>query len=89
VLYSIPHAEAWLRAKEEKRMRVWSRPLGTSGPDAPDYWDHFGVRLVERAAIPPCARVLDVGCGTGPSLLPAAERTGSGGYVAGIDICPH
>ena len=65
--------------------RIWSRP---SDVDGPDYWDYFGVRLVEHAAIIPGMKVLDVGCGTGSSLFPAAEKTGTRGYVIGIDICP-
>ena len=68
--------------------RIWSRPIGVSDLDGPDYWDYFGVRLVEHAAIPPGARVLDVGFGTGSSLLPAAKRTGASGYAVGIDLCP-
>jgi 2-polyprenyl-3-methyl-5-hydroxy-6-metoxy-1,4-benzoquinol methylase len=62
-------------------MRVWSRPIGVSDLDGPDYWDYFGVRLVEYAAIYPEVKLLDVGCGTGSSLLPAAERTGARGYA--------
>ncbi len=69
--------------------RIWSRPIGVSDPEGPDYWDYFGVRLAERAAIPLGARVLDVGCGTGSSLFPAVERTGARGHVVGIDICPN
>ena len=67
---------------------TWSRPIGVSDLSGPDYWDYFGTRLVERAAIPQGARILDIGCGTGSSLFPAAERTGSSGYAMGIDICP-
>lgn len=69
-------------------VRIWSRPLGISDLNGPDYWDYFGVRLVECAAIPLGAKVLDVGSSTGSSLFPVAERTGARGYVAGIDICP-
>ena len=67
---------------------IWSRPIGSSDPDGPDYWDYFGMRLVEEAAIPPGAQVLDVGCGTGSSLFPAAKRAAARGQVVGIDICP-
>jgi ubiquinone/menaquinone biosynthesis C-methylase UbiE len=68
--------------------RIWSRPLGVTNLDGPDYWDYFGTRLAEQAAIYPGARLLDVGCGTGSSLLPAAKKTGARGYITGIDICP-
>ena len=68
--------------------RPWSRPIGVSDLDGPDYWDYFGARLVEHAAIPPGAVLLDVGCGTGSSLFPAAEQTGVDGYAIGVDICP-
>ena len=71
---------------EQLMKRIWSRPINTP-PDGPDYWDYFGVKLVEYAAIPPESKVLDVGCGTGSSLFPAAERTGSYGHAVGIDIC--
>ena len=69
-------------------MRTWSRPIGVSDPDGPDYWDYFGIRLVEHAVIYPGARVLDVGCGTGSSLVPAAEQAEARGYAIGIDLSP-
>ncbi len=68
--------------------RIWSRPVGTRGSGGIDYWQYFGLRLVELAAIVPGVRVLDVGCGDGSSLFPAAQATGPGGYVTGIEICP-
>jgi O-methyltransferase/aklanonic acid methyltransferase len=68
--------------------RIWSRPIGVAELDGPDYWDYFGARLVEHAAIPAGTRILDIGCGTGSSLFPAAIKTNPGGYAIGIDICP-
>jgi ubiquinone/menaquinone biosynthesis C-methylase UbiE len=67
----------------------WSRPIGVTDLAKSNYWDYFGVRLVEHAATYPGALVLDVGCGPGSSLLPAAKKTGSRGFAYGIDICPH
>lgn len=44
--------------------------------------------LLEAAALQPGERVLDVGCGAGPSTLAAAERVGPDGRVTGVDIWP-
>jgi ubiquinone/menaquinone biosynthesis C-methylase UbiE len=49
---------------------------------------HFGAALVERAELSRGDRVLDVGCGTGASLLPASRRVGPVGWVVGIDLAP-
>jgi ubiquinone/menaquinone biosynthesis C-methylase UbiE len=68
--------------------RIWSRPIGVSDLDGQDYWEYFGVLLVEHAEIFPGAKLLDVACGTGSSLFPAAQKTGSHGFVTGFDICP-
>jgi len=67
----------------------WSRPIGVTDLAETNYWEYFGARLVEHAAIYPGAFLLDVGCGTGSSLFPAAKKTGSRGFTHGIDICPH
>src|SRR5262245_26626433 len=53
---------------------------------ANSFWGRFGQRTVERLALPPGARVLDVCCGSGASALPAAERVGPGGHVLGVDL---
>jgi len=55
---------------------------------SPSYWTHFGGLLVDFAAIPGGVHVLDIGFGSGTSLLPAAERVGSRGFVIGIDDWP-
>ena len=70
-------------------MDVWSKPAGMSGTSVPDYWEYFGARFVEYARLSPGMSVLDVGCGTGSSLFPAAGRVGPGGRVVGVDICEH
>ena len=46
----------------------------------------LGRRAMERAAIVPGERILDVGCGCGQTTLELARRTGRGGAVTGIDI---
>ena len=42
--------------------------------------------LLKAAAAQPGERVLDVGCGTGATLLPFAEAVGPGGHATGVDI---
>ena len=42
--------------------------------------------LLERAAIQPGERVLDIGCGCGATLIAAAEQAGPGGTVLGLDV---
>lgn len=49
---------------------------------------YFGNLLIERLAIPAGALVLDIACGRGALLFPAAERAGSAGHVIGIDLAP-
>ncbi len=50
------------------------------------FWSRHGARTVELMQLVRGARVLDVGCGTGSSALPAAQRVGPEGTVLGIDI---
>jgi ubiquinone/menaquinone biosynthesis C-methylase UbiE len=55
------------------------------GPEV-SFWARFGARSVEHLDPQPGWRVLDVGCGTGSSALPAARRVGAEGSVVGIDF---
>lgn len=54
-----------------------------------EFFRLFGRRLVELADLRPGQRVLDVGCGRGAVLLPAAEAVGSRGHVTGFDLSPE
>jgi len=50
------------------------------------FWDRIGRRTVEQLTLSSGANVLDVGCGTGASALPAAEAVGPNGFVIGVDL---
>jgi ubiquinone/menaquinone biosynthesis C-methylase UbiE len=50
------------------------------------FWEQIGRRTVARLRFPDGARVLDVGCGTGASALPAAQAVGPQGSVLGVDL---
>ena len=54
-----------------------------------DFWQYLSRRTVDRLGLQPGERVLDVPCGTGPSLLPAAERVGPSGRVLGLDLAEN
>jgi SAM-dependent methyltransferase len=56
---------------------------------AGSYHDHFGIRLVELAAVAEGDTVLDVACGRGAVLVPAAGRVGASGGVLGVDLSPE
>ena len=45
-------------------------------------------RLAQLVLLGPGGRVLDVGCGAGGALLPAAHRVGPTGEAIGIDLAP-
>jgi O-methyltransferase/aklanonic acid methyltransferase len=52
------------------------------------FFTPMGRRVVELAAPAAGQRVLDIGCGRGACLFPAAEAVGPSGRVLGIDIAP-
>jgi ubiquinone/menaquinone biosynthesis C-methylase UbiE len=55
--------------------------------DAPlAFWEMTGRRTIERLNLKSGALVLDVGCGTGASAIPAAHAVGAAGRVTGVDL---
>ena len=64
---------------------VFGRAAATYDTVIP-FFAEFGARLVDFAALRPGESVLDVGCGRGATLFPAAERVGPEGRVVGVDL---
>jgi 2-polyprenyl-3-methyl-5-hydroxy-6-metoxy-1,4-benzoquinol methylase len=67
-------------------------PKGTYDAASLDYeqasrafWEQLSSRTVDLAAPMPGESVLDVPCGTGPSVVMAAAKVGSDGLVLGVD----
>ncbi len=75
-------AKAWVAG-------VFDRAAPTYDEVAGAYHDHFGARLVDLAGVGPGDTVLDVGCGRGAVLVPAAARVGVAGSVFGVDLSPE
>lgn len=67
-------------------------PKGTYDAASLDYerasrafWEQLSSRTVDLASPMPGEFVLDVPCGSGPSVVMAARKVGTGGHVLGID----
>jgi SAM-dependent methyltransferase len=69
---------AWTEKAGETWVRQRDRTDAQLGP--------LGLAVIEELAPKAGERVLDVGCGTGQTLLQLAERVGSAGHVVGLDV---
>jgi ubiquinone/menaquinone biosynthesis C-methylase UbiE len=83
-------AESTQSAEEIKRylVGVFDRAAGSYESVGVPFFGPLGRRLVQVAALEPGWRVLDIGCGRGAALIPAAEAVGPAGEVIGIDLAP-
>jgi len=48
----------------------------------------FGKAAMDRLPLQPGRRVLDIGCGSGPTTIELASRVAPGGSALGVDIAP-
>jgi len=70
-------------------VEVFDRSAETYEQVGPAFFGPIGAGLATRAGISPGARVLDLGCGRGHVLFPAAELAGPAGHVVGTDLAPR
>ena len=66
---------------------AFSRAAETYDATIP-FFATFGADVLDRAALQPGEKVLDIGCGPGTLAIPAAHAVGPEGAVVGIDIAP-
>jgi ubiquinone/menaquinone biosynthesis C-methylase UbiE len=78
----VDDAKVWLAGVFDRAAPSYDQPAG-------GYHRYFGERLVDLADVGPGDSVLDVACGRGAALVPAAARVGSTGRVLGIDLSPE
>ena len=74
------------RTKQEAIVGVFDRAAATYDRVGPQFFTHFGKRLVDSARLVPGQEVLDVATGRGAVLFAAVERVGPSGRVRGIDF---
>jgi len=65
-----------------------ARPWLEAAPDLETAFAEIFDTLFAAADLKPGERVLDIGFGTGPTLLRASNAVGQGGQVLGVDIAP-
>ena len=80
--------EAEATEAKQRTAAVFDRASATYEDVDVEFFSRWGRRLVELSGIGPGDRVLDVGCGSGAVLLPAARAVGDTGRVTGIDLAP-
>jgi ubiquinone/menaquinone biosynthesis C-methylase UbiE len=73
------------RLRQDETARLFDRAADTYDRTPFPFFTRFGEALVEFAGIGADERVLDVGCGAGAALGPAARRAAS---AVGIELSP-
>src|SRR5262249_9722084 len=75
-----------LKKAKEKAAATYDAAADHFDDEPLSFWDLVGKRTVTNLKLQAGAKVLDVGCGTGASALPAAQAVGKNGVVVGVDL---
>jgi ubiquinone/menaquinone biosynthesis C-methylase UbiE len=75
-----------LKKAKEKAATTYDAASDHFDDEPLSFWDLIGKRTVSNLKLQAGAKVLDVGCGTGASALPAAQTVGKNGFVVGVDL---
>jgi ubiquinone/menaquinone biosynthesis C-methylase UbiE len=75
-----------LKKAKEKAAASYNAAADHFDDEPLSFWDLIGKRTVTNLKLPAGAKILDVGCGTGASALPAAQEVGKNGFVVGVDL---
>jgi O-methyltransferase/aklanonic acid methyltransferase len=70
---------------DDEVVALWERAAATYETEIP-YFQLMGQRVVAHAELQPGEAVLDLACGKGATLVPAAKAVGHTGRVLGVDI---
>jgi O-methyltransferase/aklanonic acid methyltransferase len=70
---------------DDEVVAMWKRAAATYETEVP-YFELMGERVAAHADLRPGETVLDVACGKGAALVPAARAVGDRGRVLGVDI---
>jgi SAM-dependent methyltransferase len=70
---------------DDEVVALWERAAETYETEVP-YFRQMGERIVAHAGLRSGESVLDIACGKGATLVPAARAVGPTGRVVGVDI---
>lgn len=75
-----------LKKAKEKAAASYNAAADHFDDEPLSFWALIGKRTVTNLKLQAGAKVLDVGCGTGASALPAAQAVGKNGLVVGVGV---
>jgi ubiquinone/menaquinone biosynthesis C-methylase UbiE len=75
-----------LKKAKEKAAASYNAAADHFDDEPLGFWNLIGKRTITNLKLQAGAKVLDVGCGTGASALPAAQVVGKDGFVVAVDL---